>query len=352
MVQYRSFEGTQRHLDRLRIAALEKQASLSDIVATIPKACFQIDPVKSWGGLLVNVVLVVLGYTALALNPWWWLLPVLWVYTGTALTGFFVIAHDCGHRSFSTNRRVNDIVGHLFLLPILYPFHGWRIKHNQHHAFTNQIEMDNAWRPLSPEQYRGLSTRIRAAYRFARGWGWWFASAVHQFNLHFKPELFKEKDRPDIRLSATVVIAFAVVLFATLLCLGGPWAVIKFWLMPWLVYHFWMSTFTLVHHTHPDIPFYRAKHWTPVTAQLFSTIHCAYPAWVEFLCHDINVHIPHHVSTSIPSYNLRRAHAALKEHWSDYMHETEFSWSLMRSIVRDCHLHDETGYYLACRDVE
>jgi acyl-lipid omega-6 desaturase (Delta-12 desaturase) len=351
MVQSQKVEETSRILDQQRIASLEQQATLNDVIKTIPKECFEVDNTKAWVGLVVNVVLVAAGYAALALNPWWFLLPFLWIFTGTALTGFFVIAHDCGHRSFSKSRQVNDIIGHLFLLPLLYPFHSWRVKHNQHHAFTNQIEMDNAWRPLSIEKFQSLGRRTQAAYQFARGYGWWIASVFHQLNLHFKPALFREKDRPDIRLSVGVVLAFATVLFSTLLWIGGPWAVVKYWLLPWLVYHFWMSTFTLVHHTHPDIPFYRAAIWTPVTAQLFSTIHCVYPAWVEFLCHDINVHIPHHVSTAIPSYNLRKAHTALKQHWADYMHETEFSWALMRSIVNDCHLHDDTGYYRACQDV-
>lgn len=36
---------------------------------------------------------------------------------------------------------------------------------------------------------------------------------------------------------------------------------------------------------------------------------------IEILCHDINVHIPHHVSSKIPSYNLRAAHKSLEENW-------------------------------------
>jgi omega-6 fatty acid desaturase (delta-12 desaturase) len=351
MVQRSKLDSAGKELDRLRIAALEKQASLSDVTRTIPRECFQSDPVRSWGSLAINIALVGLGYALVAVVPWWLLLPA-WIFLGTALTGFFVIAHDCGHRSFSKSNLVNDLVGHLCLLPLLYPFHGWRIKHNQHHAFTNQMEMDNAWRPLTVAEYQALPATARAGYRFARGIGWWFASSVHQINLHFNPAKFKEKDRADARLSAGVAIAFAAVLFPGLFWLGGPWAIVKFWLAPWLVYHFWMSTFTIVHHTHPDIPFYWAERWTPVTAQLFSTVHCDYPRWVEFLCHDINVHIPHHVSTAIPHYHLRRAHAALKEHWSDYMHETVFGWELMGTIVRDCHLFDEGRYYLPCREAE
>ena len=36
---------------------------------------------------------------------------------------------------------------------------------------------------------------------------------------------------------------------------------------------------------------------------------------VEILCHDISVHIPHHVSQKIPSYNLRLAHDSLIKNW-------------------------------------
>jgi hypothetical protein len=51
---------------------------------------------------------------------------------------FFVIGHDCGHRSFSDNKLLEDIVGTLAFMPLIYPFEPWRIKHNQHHAQTNK----------------------------------------------------------------------------------------------------------------------------------------------------------------------------------------------------------------------
>jgi omega-6 fatty acid desaturase (delta-12 desaturase) len=49
-----------------------------------------------------------------------------------------VIGHDAGHRSFSTNKLLEDIVGTLAFMPLIYPFEPWRIKHNQHHAQTNK----------------------------------------------------------------------------------------------------------------------------------------------------------------------------------------------------------------------
>ena len=102
--------------------------TLKDIIKTLPKECFQQNQRKAWSRALVNVLMVGLGYAGLALAPWYFL-PLFWVFTGTGLTGFFVIAHDCGHRSFAKRRWVNDLVGHIFMMPLIYPFHGWRIKH-------------------------------------------------------------------------------------------------------------------------------------------------------------------------------------------------------------------------------
>lgn len=62
-----------------------------------------------------------------------------WPERGWALAAqLFVIGHDCGHRSFSKNKLLEDIVGTLAFMPLIYPFEPWRIKHNHHHAHTNK----------------------------------------------------------------------------------------------------------------------------------------------------------------------------------------------------------------------
>jgi fatty acid desaturase len=76
-----------------------------------------------------------------------------------------------------------------------------------------------------------------------------------------------------------------------------------------------MSTFTMVHHTAPHIPFKTSEEWNAAQAQLNGTVHCDYPRWIEILCHDINVHVPHHISPRIPSYNLRAAYDSIKQNW-------------------------------------
>ncbi len=337
-------------LDNTAYGSSDSDIRLKDIVKALPKECFQKNRFRAWSRVLINVLMVVLGYIGLAIAPWY-TLPLLWIFTGTALTGFFVIGHDCGHRSFAQRRWVNDLVGHIFMAPLIYPFHSWRILHNHHHLHTNKLEEDNAWQPFKPEFYDSLNGLVQWAYQMMRGKFWWVGSTIHWAGLHFNLSNFQAKDREKAKLSISVVIIFACIAFPLLIATTGIWGFVKFWLMPWLVYHFWMSTFTLVHHTAPDVPFHNVDEWDAAAAQLSGTIHCNYPRWVEFLCHDISVHVPHHISTAIPSYNLRLAYRSLQENWGDYLYpESQFSWTLMKQITDKCHLYEPDNCYQSCQE--
>lgn len=324
----------------------EPKLKLQDIVKTLPRECFEKNSRKAWTQVLISVSMVALGYYLLTISPWF-LLPLGWIFTGTALTGFFVIGHDCGHRSFAKSRWVNDLVGHLFMMPLIYPFHSWRIKHNHHHTHTNKLDEDNAWHPIRTHVFANWTPRRQFAFeRFMRQRLWWVGSIGHWAVVHFDWRKFKTKDQSSVKLSVAVVVLFAAIAFPLLIATTGIWGFIKFWLLPWMVYHFWMSTFTIVHHTAPDVPFNTVDKWNEALAQLFGTIHCDYPHWVEILCHDINVHVPHHISTAIPAYNLRLAYSSIKENWQPYLHnECQFSWSLMKKITDQCQLYQtDVGY--------
>lgn len=317
---------------------------LSDVIRTIPKSCFEKDWRKAWGAVVLTLVAVVAGYTTIVFSPWY-LLPFAWFFTGTAMTGLFVIGHDCGHRSFAKQRWVNNWVGHIVMMPLIYPFHCWRILHDHHHVHTNKLDVDNAWGPWTVELFQSAPTFLHHLYRAMRGPLWWLASIAHWASLHFSVNHFAPRDRRAVKVSIGVVVVFAAIFFPTMYFTVGLWGIVKFWLMPWLGYHFWMSTFTLVHHTIPEIRFYPESAWSPVPSQLAGTVHCAYPKWVEILCHDINVHVPHHISVAIPSYNLQQAHKSLMDNWGEHIYVRRFNWALITQIVGQCHLYDEQTAY-------
>jgi omega-6 fatty acid desaturase (delta-12 desaturase) len=154
--------------------------------------------------------------------------------------------------------------------------------------------------------------------------------------------------RPPLQVlvSLAAVAAFALIGLPLLTYYTGFAGLVKYWLMPWLGYHFWMSTFTVVHHTAPHIPFKPAEEWNAAKAQLSGTVDCEYPRWVEFLCHDISVHVPHHVNSKIPWYNLRAANESLKANWGRYMTTCTFNWRMMKNIFTECHVYDPAKNYV------
>lgn len=323
---------------------------LSDVIRTIPSSCFEKDWKKAWMSVLVTISGVIVGYVAIALSPWY-LLPFAWFFAGTAATGLFVIGHDCGHRSFAKQRWVNNWVGHIAMMPLVYPFHCWRILHDHHHVHTNKLHVDNAWEPWTVEGFQASPVWLQYGYRALRGAFWWTGSIAHWAVLHFRLGNFAKRDRAAAKTSIAVVVIFAAIFFPTMYFTLGLWGIVKFWLMPWLGYHFWMSTFTIVHHTIPEIQFHPQERWFAVPAQLEGTVHCTYPKWVEVLCHDINVHVPHHISVGIPSYNLRKAHKSLMQNWGQHIYVRKFSWQLMSEITRKCHLYDAQDAYQPFRSL-
>jgi omega-6 fatty acid desaturase / acyl-lipid omega-6 desaturase (Delta-12 desaturase) len=72
-------------------------------------------------------------------------------------TGLWVLAHECGHQSFSPSKTLNDTVGWICHSFLLVPYFSWKISHGKHHKATGNVERDMVFVPKSREQY---ATRI------------------------------------------------------------------------------------------------------------------------------------------------------------------------------------------------
>ncbi len=317
---------------------------LKDIIKTLPPEVFVKDRFKAWSHVVLNGILVSLGWLGISVLPWY-TLPLSWLFTGTCFFGLFVIAHDCGHRSFAQRKWVNNLVGHIALMPCIYPFHAWRIHHNQHHKYTNHLDLDNTWNPYRVEGFNQFNQFEKWVYRALRGPFWWVGSIFHWGLFHFRWDNLEGQQREQVRYSVVSVMLVMLTGFPLLIATAGWWGWFSLWFMPWLVFHFWLSTVTLTHHTQPQLHFEPQETWHEAKAQLVGTVDCKYPRWFEWICHDINVHVPHHLTTAIPWYNLRRANASLHEQWGSYMTCSELSWTLIKQIIETCHLYSpERGY--------
>lgn len=81
----------------------------------------------------------------------------LWaVYTviqGMTATGIWVLAHECGHQSFSPSKILNDTVGFILHSALLVPYFSWKISHGKHHKATGHMERDMTWAPKTRDYY-------------------------------------------------------------------------------------------------------------------------------------------------------------------------------------------------------
>jgi omega-6 fatty acid desaturase (delta-12 desaturase) len=80
----------------------------------------------------------------------WTLYTVLQGFFGT---GLWVIAHECGHQSFSASKTINDTVGWVLHSALLVPYFSWKISHGKHHKATGNLERDMVFVPPTREIY-------------------------------------------------------------------------------------------------------------------------------------------------------------------------------------------------------
>ena len=122
--------------------------TLKTIRDASPPHCFKRDLGRSMFHLFRDCVQVaIIYYLGTYINqvptlfhlPFWItyvLWPIYWVVQGCQMTGLWVLAHECGHQSFSDYEIINNIVGTIFHSALLVPYHPWRITHGKHHNNT------------------------------------------------------------------------------------------------------------------------------------------------------------------------------------------------------------------------
>lgn len=332
-----------------------KVPTIAEIRAVIPKSCFQHSLVRAFG-LVIRDALVMLAFfcTALLLlrvpgdAQLSWLDVIGWaVYgfaQGSAMTGWWVIGHECGHGGFSQYQVVNDTVGWLIHSALLVPFFSWQYSHGKHHSKTNHLVDGETHVPDTREDVETLHMpllhRLLGDDSFAMlqlimhlvfGWpAYLFFNATGGRRLqgqslqkpvpvmkgglvdHFRPNsaLFPDAWRVRVGLS-TLGVALAVGAIVWACRSFGFGAVAVTYLVPYMWVNFWLVLYTWLQHTDPEVPHYGDEDWTWVKGAL-GTIDRPYGIF-DWMHHHIgSTHVCHHLFSSLPCYNAVEATAHLK----------------------------------------
>lgn len=320
--------------------------SLSDIKAAIPPECFVPNLGKSFLFFFRDLAIIALLYTIAFRLDSWLFFPLFWVIQGTMFWALFVIGHDCGHQSFSRDKWLNDLMGHICHIPILVPYHGWRISHRTHHKNTGHLDNDESWYPVSESDYNNMPVvqKIGRYYLFLFAYPiYLFKRSPNKEGSHFFPgsPLFKQSEKWDIITST--ILWFGMLCFLAFFTYQWGWTwLLKYYLGPYIVFVIWLDLVTFLHHTEIDIPWYRDEEWTFLKGAL-STIDRNY-GFINHIHHDIGTHVAHHIFLNMPHYNLKQATEAIKPVLGEYFRNSEEPiWTSMWRSCTTCHFVPNSG---------
>ena len=322
--------------------------TMAEVLNKIPKHCFVKDTAKSLMYAAVSTAITVgLGLAAFSYIPMQMAYLPAWIayafVAGTASTGCWVVAHECGHGAFSDNRVVQDTVGYILHSLLLVPYFSWQRSHAVHHSRTNHVMEGETHVPAqvnTPDSDivfklrdmigEGPFTFLNLIGVFALGWPIYLLTGasggpVRGATNHFNPNagatgkhaLFPGKWRSKVWQSDVGVFATIGALAAWAVSAGSLWPVLALYVGPYMVCNFWLVLYTWLQHTDVDVPHFEGDAWNLVKGA-FMTIDRPYGSVYDFLHHRIgSTHVAHHINHTIPHYHAKEATAALQEAYPD-----------------------------------
>jgi len=344
--------------------------SLKKIRDAVPAHCFERSVARSFSYVAHDLVLVGVTFglaTFIPSAPIWAQLalwPLYWVIQGIFMTGLWVIAHECGHQSFSPYKELNNIVGLVLHSILLVPYHSWRITHSNHHKNNAHIDRDQVFVPSTRKKfaegnddYKDVPFVIfaRMAIMLLAGWPAYLITNItgqtyDRWANHFTFDspLFQKKHRFDIILSDAALVAVLGSLF-TLARYFSVLEVVQYYFIPYLFVNFWLVLITFLQHTDTYIPHFRGptgegpEDWNFLRGAL-ATVDRDYGI-LNYFHHNIgDTHVCHHLFSTLPHYHATEATKHIKEALGEYYlrDETPIFRATWNSFV-NCRFVEDSG---------
>ncbi|KAI0482703.1 fatty acid desaturase-domain-containing protein [Xylariaceae sp. FL0804] len=336
--------------------------TIKEIHDAIPKHCFERSAAKGLYYVFRDLVSLTTTfylfhtYVTPENVPYLPVRVALWgLYTfvqGLFGTGLWVLAHECGHQSFSTSKILNDTVGWVLHSSLLVPYFSWKISHGKHHKATGHMQRDMVFVPKTREERASrigklahelselgeetpIVTLIHLVGQQLIGWPNYLLTNVtghdhHERQRegrgkgkqngwftgvnHYNPSspLYEAKDAKLILLS-DLGLAITITALVFLTKTFGWSNMLVWYFLPYLWVNHWLVAITFLQHTDPSLPHYNSESWTYVRGAA-ATIDREFGFIGRQLLHGIiETHVLHHYVSTIPFYNADEASDAIKK---------------------------------------
>ena len=268
---------------------------------------------------LVTTACMFLGTWALmwySLRGPYWVTVLLSLPAVGLMTRLFIFQHDCGHGSFFTSRRVNNLVGSIIGVATLTPYYYWRRTHAIHHATSGDLDRRTLGdvKILTVEEYLSLRKLGRLQYRVYRNPIVLFGvGPIWQFIIKHRlpadaPRTWRKEWMSvlttNLGLAAVVVLAHFTMGLKAFFLVQLPITLVSGVVGIWLFY---------IQHQFQDTYWRKHKDWDFCRAGIQGSSFYNLPRMLHWFTGNIGFHHVHHLASRIPNYNLQRCFHEIKQ---------------------------------------
>jgi omega-6 fatty acid desaturase (delta-12 desaturase) len=249
------------------------------------------------------------GLMIWALDISYWLTLALALPAAGFLVRIFIIFHDCCHASFFKSRRASHVVEFITGVLVFAPYRQWRNQHALHHATAADLDRrgtGDIW-TLTVQEYLEASRWKRLAYRLARNPIVLFLLAplyLFLIEYRFPSRAVSKRQRRGVHMTNGVLLLIVVLMSLTIgikayLLIQLPVLMFAAAAGIWLFY---------VQHQFEGVYWERRENWDFVSAALRGSSFYKLPRLLQWFSGNIGFHHIHHLSPTIPNYNLEKCH--------------------------------------------
>lgn len=288
----------------------------------------------------LTILLLTYGILYFHILPFRTIIP-LSIINAFFLVRIFIIQHDCGHQSYFSNKKINNIIWTICSFFSLIPYSYRAKSHNFHHNHNSKLRKYRDIGDIltySVEEFKKLSKRKKTAYRV-------FRNPIVLFGIGPARYVLIQNRIPSITLPWwnkerlwSVINNIWIIIFYVSLWLIFGWRALLYAHFPViLAFSSIAIRFFYIQHQHELTYKSREDKRDYVTAAIKWSSFYKLPNRLHRLTGNIGYHHIHHLNASIPSYELARCYKEIP------LLQTEANSLTIKESLKSlrCHLWDE-----------
>ncbi|MEV6650780.1 acyl-CoA desaturase [Streptomyces sp. NPDC051219] len=297
-------------------------ASLDEVTQLVKRAgLMDLQPVYYTFKIILNLLLLVAGWTVFALlGDTWWQLAVA-VFLAVCFGQTDLVGHDAGHRQIFRKRRGGDVIGYIHGNLLTGVSFGWWVSHHtKHHNFPNHLSLDpDILRRQVIFDAKDRTKKTGAVSRFIvrhQAWMFYVVIMMEGLRLHLSGYVAASKGALKRYVAADLALLtlHLVVYLAAVFYVLPPGKAIAFIVVHQALFGFYMGLLFAPNHKGLPVRDGESEELDWLTRQVVTSRNLLPNRVTDFFYGGLNYQIEHHLFPSMPRRNLRHAQPLVKDY--------------------------------------